>query len=89
MAYFHLKLVPSRSGFPPDATGEEMVAMQQYAAYRYRHASASLALKANGVFGMSVIDIGNADTLDHSPAICRRKFYLTHKTKNQDLNNGH
>ncbi|MEZ2222997.1 hypothetical protein [Rhizobium sp. RCC_161_2] len=83
MAYFHLKLVPSRSGFPHDATGEEMAAMQQHATYRYRHANASRA------FDMRVIDIGNADTLDHSPAICRRKFYLTHKTKNQDLNNGH
>ncbi|CAN7446911.1 hypothetical protein LJR251_002888 [Rhizobium rhizogenes] len=78
MAYFHLKLVPSRSGFPHDATGEEMAAMQQHAGF-----------EADSVFGVSVIDIGNADTLDHSPAICRRKFYLTHKTKNQDLNNGH
>ncbi|HEX8045782.1 hypothetical protein [Rhizobium sp.] len=84
MAYFHLKLVPSRSGFPHDATGEEMAAMQQHAAYRHRHANASRAFEADGAF-----DIANADTLDHSPAICCRKFYLTHKTKNQDLNNGH
>ena len=63
--------------------------MQQRAAYRYRHAKASLAFEAYGAFGMSVIDLENADTLDLSPAICRRKFYLTHKTKNQDLNNGH
>ncbi|HEY0121991.1 MAG TPA: hypothetical protein VGC14_09545 [Rhizobium sp.] len=89
MAYFHLKLVPSRSGFPDDAAGEEMAAMQQHAAYRYRHANAGMAFEADGAFGMSVTDIGNADTFDHSPAICRRKFYLTHKTKNQDLNNGH
>ncbi|QND48605.1 hypothetical protein HB780_23790 [Rhizobium lusitanum] len=78
MACFHQKLVPSRSGFPHDAEGEEMAAMQQYAAF-----------EADSVFDMRVIDIGNADTLDHSPALCRRKFYLTHKTKNQDLNNGH
>lgn len=89
MACFHQKLVPSRSGFPHDATGEEMVAMQQYAAYRHQHANTSPAFEADSVFGMSVIDVGNADTLDYSPAICRRKFYLTHKTKNQDLNNGH
>ncbi|ACM28061.1 hypothetical protein [Rhizobium rhizogenes] len=80
MAYFHLKLVLSRSGFPHDATGEEMAAMQQHAARVF---------EADGAFDMRVIDIANADNLDHSPAICRRKFYLTHKTKNQDLNNGH
>ena len=50
---------------------------------------AARAFEADGAFDMRVIDIANADTLDHSPAICRRKFYLTHKTKNQDLNNGH
>jgi hypothetical protein len=40
MAYFHLKLVPSRSGFPHDATGEEMAAMQQHAAFEPTASSA-------------------------------------------------
>ncbi|WFU08534.1 YciI family protein [Rhizobium sp. CB3090] len=66
MAYFHLKLVPPRPSFPHDATGEEMAAMQQHAAYWREHASVGTAIvvgpvfAADGAFGMAVVDVEDA-----------------------------
>ncbi|MDL2399528.1 YciI family protein [Rhizobium mayense] len=67
MAYFHLKLVPPRPSFPHDATGEEMAAMQQHAAYWREQASAGTAIvvgpvfAADGAFGMAVLDVEDAN----------------------------
>ncbi|MFS8111976.1 YciI family protein [Rhizobium jaguaris] len=67
MAYFHLKLVLPRPSFPHDATGEEMAAMRQHAAYWRQHASAGTAIvvgpvfAADGAFGIAIVDAEDAD----------------------------
>jgi len=73
MAYFHMKLVPPRPSFPHDATGEEMAAMQQHAAYWHGHAQTGVAIvvgpvfAAAGAFGMAIIETEDADT---AKALC-------------------
>lgn len=82
MAGFRLKIAPSRSSLPRDATGERMAAMQHHDAHSRDYANARSAVVA-------IAAISTVGILDRPPAICRRKFNLTHIDENQDLNNGH
>jgi hypothetical protein len=68
MAYFHLKLMPPRQGFPHDATAEEMAAMQRHAAYWRQNAGTGMAIAVGPVFekqgawGMAIIEVADVET---------------------------
>ena len=62
MAYFFMKLVPPRSTFPHDGTGEEMAAMKRHAEYWHQNALAGSAIAVgpvfagDGAFGIAVVE---------------------------------
>ncbi|WP_117195027.1 YciI family protein [Rhizobium terrae] len=66
MAYFHLKLVPPRPGFPHDASPEEMTAMQDHAGYWRGLADKGVAIVVGpvfaegGSFGIAVVEVADA-----------------------------
>jgi uncharacterized protein YciI len=66
MAYFHLKLVPPRPGFPHDASPEEMTAMQAHFAYWQGQAEKGVAIAVGpvfsegGAFGIAVVEVADA-----------------------------
>ena len=73
MAYFHLKLVAPRPGFPHDATPEEMRAMQAHATYWQGHADNGVAIAVGpvfaegGAFGIALVEVADASA---AKALC-------------------
>ncbi|SCW71734.1 YCII-related domain-containing protein [Rhizobium mongolense subsp. loessense] len=83
MAYFFLRLVPPRSRFPNDATGEEMAAMERHAEYWRHNAQEGSAIavgpvfEGEGAWGMAVVSVEDreaAKALADADPIVRSSF---------------
>ncbi len=65
MAYFFMRLMPPRSTFPHDGTGEEMAAMKRHAEYWHQNALAGSAIavgpvfEGEGAFGIAVVEVAD------------------------------
>lgn len=65
MAYFFMRLVPPRSTFPHDGTGEEMAAMKRHAEYWHQNALAGSAVvvgpvfEGEGAFGIAIVEVAD------------------------------
>jgi uncharacterized protein YciI len=65
MAYFFMRLVPPRSTFPHDGTGEEMAAMKRHAEYWHQDVLAGSAIavgpvfEGEGAFGIAVVEVAD------------------------------
>ena len=83
MAYFHLKRLGRRPGFPFDARPEEMTAMQAHATYWRGQAEAGSAIAVGpvfaegGAFGIAVVKVADqaaAQALADADPVTRSGF---------------